>query len=578
MGDRCSPVSAFPRGKNELDRGRRLRVIITCRTPAEEAPCKQACPAGIDIPRYVRLIGKGKFGEALAVIREKIPFPAVCGRVCFRPCEVNCHLNEVNGSVDINALKRFVAERGNGLWKERMKVAEPTGNQVAIVGSGPAGLTAAYYLAKLGHGVTLFEAQSQPGGMMRVGIPEYRLPRQLLIAEIEEIKNVGVEIITNTKVESLEGLFQEGYDAVFLAIGASRGLRIGVPGEDESGAIDGISLLRDVNLGKEVKMGKRVVVIGGGNTAIDASRVSLRLGAEEVTVLYRRSREEMPASTEEVKQALEEGVKMMFLAVPSRLSRNNNGVIVECQRMNLGEPDVSGRGQPLPISGSEFRIEVDAVIAAIGQTPEAPSQFGLVTSPEGRLHVDPSTMVTDRTGVFAGGDAVTGPASVIEAIAAGRKAAVSIDKYLGGAGIIDESLVSAKQEARFPMRGVPIGERVEMPMLPVGQRLHSFAEVELGVGEEAAVSEARRCLWCDLPIIADPTKCTACRICQWRCSLRFAIGFNSAEARIKVHRLVTPDLKYSISFTDECDACGICARYCPYEALDRTLGCGKEER
>ncbi|TET39083.1 MAG: hydrogenase, partial [Dehalococcoidia bacterium] len=463
------------------------------------ALCRNTCPAGIDVPRYVRAIADGRFGEAAAIIREKIPFPSVCGRVCFHPCETKCRLGETIEPLAINALKRFVAEQ-DGRWRGQIRrVAKVTGKRVAIIGSGPAGLTAAFYLAKLGHGVTVFEALPEPGGMMRFGIPDYRLPKAVLDREIDLIEGVGVEIRTNTRVDSLDEIMKDGYEAVFVAIGAHQGTKMGVEGEDSPGVIECVSFLRDVNLGKKIELGDRVAVIGGGNAAIDTSRVALRLGAREVTVVYRRTRREMPASQEEVEEALHEGVKIDFLAAPSKIARENGVLKMECIRMRLGAVDASGRRRPEPIAGSEFTMDVDTVIAAVGQIPEIPAQLGLPITKGGTLEIDPETLATSKVGVFAGGDAVTGPASVIEAIAAGRQVATSIDQYLGGTGAIEERLVPPEEVVALPE--VEIAEekhRPPMPSLPIAERLRGFAEVELGFTKAMAIEEAKRCLMCDL--------------------------------------------------------------------------------
>ncbi|MCS7197232.1 MAG: NADH-quinone oxidoreductase subunit NuoF [Candidatus Bipolaricaulota bacterium] len=485
-----------------------------------KAPCSHTCPAEIDVPRYIRLIAAGRFAEANAVIREKIPFPWVCGLVCFHPCEAKCRRALVDEAIAIRALKRAAAERDDGRWKLNVKRCPPTGKRVAIVGSGPAGLTAAYYLARKGHAVTVFEAFEKPGGMMRYGIPEYRLPHDILDAEIAEIEALGVEIIPGTKIESLEQL--TGFDAVFLALGAHRGMKLGIPGEDEVGVLDCIDFLRRVKLGYRVELGERVAVIGGGNAAIDAARTALRLGAKttvpasdadqevldasriarrlgakEVRIIYRRSSAEMPASPEEVREALAEGVQIEFLTAPVRMTKENGSIRLDCVRMRLGPVDSSGRRQPESIPGSEFSIYVDRVISAIGEVPEIPEGFGLRQTKWNTLIVDPDTLMTERPGVFAGGDVVTGPASVIEAIAAGRRAASSIDKYLGGDGDISETLLDPKEDVPFELEE---GERPRVPIrtLKVQERLGGFREVELGYTAEEAISEARRCLMCDL--------------------------------------------------------------------------------
>lgn len=543
--------------------------LATRKMPGEEPPCQRACPAGIDVPRYVRLIANGRFAEALAVIREKIPFPSVCGWVCFHPCEAECRLNDVDAPVAIRALKRFVAERP---WSgaEQTATVKPTGKRVAIVGSGPAGLTAAHYLAKLGgHAVTVFEALPETGGTMRTGIPTYRLPPHVLNAEISEIRKVGVDIKTNHRVDSVDELFQQDYNAVFLAVGARRGIKLGIEGEKQAGIIDAVTFLKEVNLGGKPNVGKRVIVVGGGNAAIDAARTALRLGTPKVTVIYRRSRAEMPASPEEIEEALHEGVDIIYLAAPTRAERTDGTIRMECLRMELGEPDASGRRSPKPIPGSQFTIEADTVIAAIGQMPELPVQMGLAVDKDNALVIKPDTLETSRAGVFAGGDAVTGPASVIEAIAAGRKAAAAIDRYLGGSGAIEELLAPPEGEVTPLKPSLPLGERKVIPSLAIAERLKGFSAVELPLTEEMAIAQAMRCLRCDLPIDIDASHCAGCRTCELRCSLRLEQAFNPGQARIKVRRLVNQPNEFGVFFTDECDACGICARYCPYGSIIR---------
>jgi len=308
--------------------------------------------------------------------------------------------------------------------------------------------------------------------------------------------------------------------------------------------------------------------VGGGNSAVDAARVALRLGAREVSLLYRRSRAEMPANEAEVEEALAEGVKMEFLAAPTRIAARGGALEMECLRMKLGEPDASGRPRPEPIAGSEFVLSADTVISAIGQAVDLPTRMGLAAT-DGVLEADPETLATRRAGVYAGGDATSGPASVIEAIAAGRKAAVSIDSYLGGSGDIEETLTEPEGAAAPLRASLPVGERGAMPELELAERLQGFAEIELGLEEEASMLPALRCLRCDLPIFADPAKCAGCLVCELRCSLRLEGGFSPGKARIKIRRLVGEDTEYSVSFTDECDLCGICARYCPYGTLTR---------
>jgi NADPH-dependent glutamate synthase beta subunit-like oxidoreductase len=462
------------------------------------ARCTATCPAGINVPRYVRATGQGKYDEALAVIREANPLPSICGRVCFAPCENTCRQGKQNEPISIRMLKRFVTDKETEPLPEKVNVS-PTGKRVAIIGSGPAGLTAAYFIAKIGHQVTIFEALPQPGGMMRVGIPEYRLPKDVLDRDIKPIVELGVEIRVNTKIESLDQLFEQGYNAILVAVGAHRGIRVGVEGENNPRVVDCVTLLRDISLGKSANLGDKVIVIGGGNAAIDASRTALRLGSKEVIIAYRRTGSEMPASAAEVEAALEEGIKIDYLVAPTKIMADDSKVRVELTRMKLGAPDISGRPRPEPIPGSEFTMDADFIIAAIGQSPDIPKTFGLTIKRGNILEIDDS-LATSREGVFAAGDAVLGPASVIEAIAQGKKAAISIDKYLGGSGILQTEKAPPENFIALTDLVERLKERQRPATLCISMdvRNNSFSEVELGLSEEMATEEGKRCLRCDL--------------------------------------------------------------------------------
>jgi NADPH-dependent glutamate synthase beta subunit-like oxidoreductase/Pyruvate/2-oxoacid:ferredoxin oxidoreductase delta subunit len=499
---RCEGVC--PNGVEILDIIRPLRSLSPPEQVPEGTTCVLACPARIDIPGYLRLIAEGKTDEAYALIRERVPFPGILGRVCTHPCEDACRRRDVfNQPIEICALKRYVADKAGEVSAEVLKVEKDTGHRVAIVGAGPAGLTAAFYLRKKGHQVTVFDALPEPGGMIRFCIPDYRIPKDILRAEIKEIEDIGVEIRTNTKVDSIERMFEEGYNSVFIAIGAHQGLKIGVDGEDSPRVKEGVNFLRDVSLSKKVEVGSKVAVIGGGNAAIDSARTALRLGAKSVTIIYRRTRAEMLASHEEIEEALNEGVKILYLAAPSRIVSQNGNVELECIRMELGAVDDSGRRRPEPIKGSEFSMIFDTIIAAIGQHPEIPRQFDLKKDNGNVIQVDSDNLATSREGVFAGGDVVSGPATVIEAIAAGRKAASSIDKFLGGDGDISECGIKGPAAQPYTGKreeGFADLKRVVMPTLPLSERHDGFREVELGFSDDQAKEEANRCLQCDLEL------------------------------------------------------------------------------
>lgn len=405
--------------------------------------CYDRCPQMLDLPEIFSLMRDlaveylpdpaGKLREVLKLIGEEIPLAAVYGWLCLRPHEAESEQRKVD-KLAIDALERFVADRRREKPSPIPKTRE---EKIAIIGSGPAGLTAAYELVKKGYSVTVFESLPEPGGMLRVGIPGYRLPKEALNADIDYIKNLGVEIRTNVSVGKdviINKTLQEGYRAIFVAAGAHKSAKLDIEGKQLEGVIHALDLLRDLNMGKRIELAERVAVIGGGNVAMDAARTALRLGAKEVNILYRRSRVEMPASPLEVKEAEREGVKIQFLLTPRKiLGKNGRVVAMQCVRMELGEPDETGRRRPIPIEDSEFTMKVDTIIPAIGQIPDIsflPKDVGVTK--RNTIEVDPIVLETNIPGIFAGGDVVSGPATVVEAVANGRRAALSIDHYLRG--------------------------------------------------------------------------------------------------------------------------------------------------
>ena len=560
----------------------------------EPSPCTRACPAGVNVKAYVSLIAAGRFQEALEVVRQRNPLPGICGRVCTHPCEEACNLGDIDSPVAICWLKRFVADYELAHSQTKPEPIPRTRKEkVAIIGSGPAGLTAANDLVRMGFEVTVFEALSTPGGMLVAGIPAYRLPRDIIATEIDAIRCLGVEIRTDSPIsgaKAIDRLFEEGYSAVFLAIGAHKGRKLGVPGEEDfSGIIDCITFLNEVNLGQAKKPGDKVIVIGGGSSAVDSARTALRLESEEVHIVYRRSRKEMPAHEAEIVEAEREGVQLHYLAAPLKvLGKAGKVSALECQKMKLGKPDESGRRRPVPIEGSEFEVEADTIITAISQGPD----LSFLTEDQGveltrwqTFAADEGTMATSRPGVFAGGDAVTGPSTVIDAIAAGHVAARSIVRFLDGEALVQAELQGrpVESEIKVDRKQHKPTPRATMPMLEVNDRISTFDEVDLGFEATSAIAEAKRCMRCG--------PCSECYVCIPDCDkittilttperdgeviLRLPGDFNipghvDAPAVLKSGRRKGVDLTVApvVPWVKKelCRSCGDCVAACEYEA------------
>jgi NADPH-dependent glutamate synthase beta subunit-like oxidoreductase len=519
----------------------------------DQAPCEEACPLGIKVEDYVNAVGKGDFTGALAVVLQECPLPGVLGRICYRPCEVACKRHKVDEAIAIRELKRYAGDYGRIEMARPQPQRRPGSQKVAIIGSGPAGLTCAYHLALRGYRPAIFEALPVVGGMLSVGIPEYRLPKKVLAADLQNITELGVKIKTNAPVEDkadLDRLFQEGYQAVFMAIGAHQGKNLNIPGEKSDVVIQGVTFLRDLNLGKKVRLGKRVAVIGGGNVALDAARSALRLRSD-VTVFYRRTKNEMPASGEDIKAIEDEGINIEYLSQPVKiLGGNGKATILEFARTGLVAPDASGRRQPVIVPDSESKLEMDTIIVCVGQTPPstlAKKMKGMRTSGSETIEVDPRTLATSLKGVFAGGDAQSGPSTAVEAMAAGKKAAISIDRYLNGEEAAkngeDQTPPIVTGAERIPRNVIPRRSQKPFEVSPA-MRIQDFSEVNLGYTKNQALFEAGNCL-----------KCRTCNRCleQFGCP---AIVWRQNDAKF------SPEID-----RDLCIGCQVCPQVCPFSSI-----------
>lgn len=539
---------------NKTGSWRYLRPIYRNKT----SPCNHVCPAGEDIVAYLGLVHKGQYALALQTILQENPFPGVCGRVCPHPCEAECNRAQLGGAIAIHAMERFLADLPGERRLPSLPPTAPSGATVAVIGSGPAGLSCAYQLARRGYKVTVFEALSVLGGTMRVGIPSYRLPREVLEGEIAAILALGVEARTGMRLgDNLNWHHLESYSAVFVAVGQHHSRRLDVPGEDAQGVLSGLSFLRQVNLGAPVQVGPRVAVIGGGNTAMDSARVALRLGAREVKILYRRSRHEMPAIAEEIEETEQEGIHIEYLTSPLEVLTTAGRVCgLKCVRMRLGAPDERGRRRPEAVLGSEYTVEVDTVIPALGQDSDL-SFLGSDVQVRNGLIVVNEAGATARHGTFAGGDAATGFGTVAYAVGSGKRAALAIDKHLRGQPLegfpaLTQNMHVAPREVdptvvRFEdinLAYFTSESRTAQPQRPAAQRVRDFQEVNLGFSESDAQREAARCFSCGT--------CNQCDTCWLYCP------------DVSVRRLDHEGYEFDY---DYCKGCGLCAEECPREAI-----------
>ncbi len=544
------------------------------------SPCWTDCPAGNSIPRALFKASQGDMDGALSVFLEETPLPGVCGSVCYHPCELACNRGSWDGAVNIRAVERAASEFGQA--QPVILTTEGAGQPVAVVGSGPAGLSAAYHLARMGSPVTLYEAEKELGGLLRWGIPGYRLRPEVLQRDLDRVLSLNIEVKTGVKVDS-EALreIRAAHKAVFISIGCGSDVRMGIPGENEEGVFQGVAFLKAFGLGADVRVGRSVAVIGGGNAAMDAARAGLRLGADKVSILYRRTRQEMPAFEEEIEAAIEEGIAIHFLAAPVEvISQNGRTTGLRCIKTRLGEPDSSGRRRAVPIEGSEFVFEADTVISAIGQQADLGAfkadQFaGAISADSPSVSVDSASMETSVAGLFAGGDLVNGPASVVQAIADGKRAAAAIHFRLQG-----KDFATAEQQAKLgrgpgfsinalfrkregwdPSSVVKFEDleplfldkrpRGSLPVLDPDLRKRSFDEIAQPLDLKTASSEAARCFFCGT--------CSACDRCYIFCP---DISISDPGA----------DQPGYVANPDYCKGCAICAAVCPRGVMSMSDG------
>jgi heterodisulfide reductase subunit A len=503
--------------------------VVTVDKKGEPA-CRATCPANVNAQGFITMMRHGKFDEALEIVRRTIPFPGTLGRVCVSFCEGECERGMLDESISIRNLHRFLHdyERANGAAPVEAKIDKK--ERVAVVGGGPGGISCAYHLARKGYPVTIFEKREKAGGMLRYSIPEYRLPREILDEEIQRVVDMGVKIKTKTTVDSIKGLLDKGFKAVFVATGAWESNRLGIAGEDAEGVGHAITFLEDVAKGKKITIGKHVAVIGGGDAAIDSARAALRLGAKEVTLIYRRSHVEIPAIPSEVEDAKEEGVKFMLLTNPVEIL-TAKGVLtgIRCVNMRLGEPDRSGRRRPVPIPNSEFTMAIDEMIVAVGQSADPHGvQNELDCNEWATVNTDPITHATNVPGVFAGGDVASGPQTVVKAVGAGMHAAESIDRYIRGVDIADGRVSERHRVQSYEVNKDHIPVEARMPMSKQGltSRKRAFTEVEVGFNLDAALAEAERCLGCAV--------CCECERCVDACT-REAIDHSMKDEVLDLH-------------------------------------------